>query len=327
MRLGKVCLCVALCSLTAVADPAGWDELVRQGKALQNAGRFAEAAARFAGALKEAERLPDQMGLNAATFYCLADLNIDMGRPNEAARYYEQALSILSKTASEDDPQLQTIRVDLAALYLESGQDGTAEKLIRRVMATQRRTSQTVSIPGARAIDVLAGVYIARRKLLAGEKLVRQLLAVLGMLPGEDRLLLAVANLHLAMILDAERRAAEGLPHAERAEQELEQLPEAPPFLKAQSSMALASLYVSVGRKEEAERSSLLAVELMESFYGTDHPHTGWTLLAHAAILRRLGRKQQAKALQQQGERIVTQQKGRDQLGDTVPLTALLPIR
>ena len=327
MRSGKVCVCVALCSFTAVADPAGWDEWVRQGKALQNAGRFAEAAASFAGALKEAERLPDQTSLKAATFYRLADLNIDMGRPNEAARYYEQALSILAKTVSEDDPQLQTIRIDLAALYLESGQDGTAEKLIRHIMATQRRTLQTVSIPAVRALDVLAGMYIARRKLATGEKLVRQTLAVLDMLPGEDRLLMAVANLHLAMILDAERRAAEGLPYAVRAEQEFEQLPDAPRFLMAQSSMALASLYISTGRNEEAERSSLRAVELMESFYGMDHPQTGSILLAHAAVLRRLGRKQQAKALQQQGARIVAEQKGRDRLGDIVPLTALLPTR
>ena len=89
--------------------------------------------------------------------------------------------------------------------------------------------------------------------------------------------------------------------------------------------MNLASLNVSLGHPEEAESASQQAVDLVARFYGPDHVHAGWMLLGRAAVLRRLNRKEAARAPQQQGERILAAQRQFNRLSDTVPYSTLLP--
>jgi hypothetical protein len=70
-----------------------------------------------------------------------------------------------------------------------------------------------------------------------------------------------------------------------------------------------------------------VAVQQFEAFFGPDHPETGWALLAHAAVLRRLNWKQEDRTAQEMGHRIVEENRKQNHLGDTVPLETLLPVR
>jgi tetratricopeptide (TPR) repeat protein len=129
------------------------------------------------------------------------------------------------------------------------------------------------------------------------------------------------------MILDSMKRPAEALPYAERVGELLKQLPDPHPYLEAEAAMNLASLYVSIGRRNEAEPQARQALELVERVYGPDHPYTAWLWLSRAAVLRRLDRKSEAAAAQKQGQRILADRGQRDRLGDTVPFNALVPVR
>jgi hypothetical protein len=94
--------------------------------------------------------------------------------------------------------------------------------------------------------------------------------------------------------------------------------------MEAAADMSLASIHVGVGRPNEAKVESERASKVVESFYGPNHPQTAWMLLANAAVLRRLNRKEEARAIQKQGERILNESE-KSRLGETVPIEALLP--
>jgi tetratricopeptide (TPR) repeat protein len=324
--LRNLCL-FALASFAAQAQRAAWTEAMSEGRSLQNQGRFREAADLFQNALQEAERPPRSPARQAAALYQLATVNADLGSVEKAARHAQRAASILTKNVGADDPLLQTVRTELAELYINSRQYSTAESLLKQIVATQSRASQTASLPGARALDALACVYGMQKKRAAAEKLERQALSFLETLQGSGELSLAIVSLHLAMILDSMKRPAEALPYAERAAELLKQLPDPHPYLEAEVAMALASLYVSIGRRNEAEPKARQAVELVERVYGPDHPYTAWIWLSRAAVLRRLDRKYEAAAAQKQGQRILADRGQSDRLGDTVPFNALVPVR
>src|ERR1700680_4902033 len=151
------------------------------------------------------------------------------GGVEAAARPSARAASILTKTAGADDPLLQVVRSELAELLINSRQLSMAEGLLKQIVAAQARASQTASLPGARALDDLACVYASQKKRAAAEKLERQALSFLETLQDSGKLSLAIVSLHLAMVLDSTKRAAEALPYAERAAEVLKRLPESHP--------------------------------------------------------------------------------------------------
>jgi len=215
---GRVCLFVLLWALAASAEPAPeLAEKIRQGRSLQSQGRFAEAESRFESVLQETERLPGQADLQATALSHLASVEIDLGRLEEASRLCERAISILIKSAGEADGRVQTLRTELAGLYVESGQSTTAEKLLRRIIAFQVSQAQTATPQAAFALDVLACLYARRKNLAVAEAAERQSLSVLEALPNPDLTSVALGNLHLSIFLNSRKRAAEALPYAERA--------------------------------------------------------------------------------------------------------------
>jgi tetratricopeptide (TPR) repeat protein len=316
---------VLLLALAARAEqqPAEWADIIRQGQTLQSQGRFAEAESRYQAALRQAEQLPGRVDLQTIALADLASAEIDLGQLEEAAQVCERAISLLIKSAGEADARVQTLRGELAALYLESGQTGTAEKLLRKVVATQASGTPVASTGGAFVLDVLACLYAREKKLAAAEAAERQSLSMLEALPRPDEAALAVGNVHLSIFLNSRKQATDALPYAERGMALLERLPERQPVMEAGARVSLASIYAALGRRDEAERESAQAVEITERFYGSSHLQTAWMLMAHAAVLRRLERKDAAREFQAQGERIL-KATGKNRLGQTVPLAALL---
>jgi hypothetical protein len=278
-------------------------------------------------ALHEAESAPEDADQQVTALSNLASVAIDMSRMEEAAQLCQRAIAIVVKMAGEADPRVQALRAELAGLYLNRGEVSTAESLLRETIARAAKAPKTGSLETAFALDVLACLYAKQKKMALAEKTERQALAIWESRPDSETLSLATANLHLSFFLNFRKKAAEALPHLEHAIAVLRALPEPQPALEAAASMSLAYIYASLGLRSEAVQESARGVRLAENFYGQAHPQTGSMLLAHAALLRRLNRKQEARVAQKQGERIVAEDRGQNRLGDTVPLEALLPHR
>ena len=323
MYSGKVCLCVLVWAHAASAQqPGSWASAIRQGQALQKEGRFADAEARFQYALREAHQLAGREDLEVIALSDLASVAIDLGQLENAASRCQRAIALLMRSAGQTDPRVKTLRAELAALYLESGQTGTAEKLLRDV--TPPSTTQDASAEAAFALDVLACLYSRENKLRRAEQAERQSLSMLESLSLPDNTSRAIGYLHLAAFLNFAKRPAEALPYAERGLALLQKLPVLQPVMQGSAEASLASIHAALGREQEAELESVRALQITESFYGPNHPQVAWMLMARAAVLQRLDRKPEAKELRARADRIL-QANGTARLGETVPLRALLP--
>ena len=323
MHSRKVCLCVLVLVQAASAEqPTAWISSVRQGRALQSQGRFAEAETRFQSALRQAEQMPGREDLEVIVLSDLASVALDLGHLENGVRYCERAIALLIRSAGESDPRVQTLRAELAAFYLESGQTGTAEKLLRGIASPS--ATGNASKEAAFALDVLACLYAREDKPARAEEAERASLSMLEQRSPRDNSSLAVGYVHLAIFLNSRKRPAEALPYAERGLALLQTLPDPQPVMQGSAEASLAAIHAALGREEEAERESVRSLQITESFYGPNHPQLAWMVLARAAILRRQGRKAEAKELQARGDRIL-QAIGTSRLSETVPLQALLP--
>lgn len=327
MRAGKVCLIHGVLTTVMLAQPLGWQETMRAGRLQQSQGHWPAAQAIFQKAFTDAAGQPDAARWQARALSDLSSLRADQGNAADAARLCEQAANLLARTAGEDDGLLQDLHMDLAELYLSAGEADTGEHLFRQVLNTQAKASQTQTRQHARALIGLAEAAAWRGKLGPAENSLRQALSILENYPNSGARLAAIGNLHLAAIQNSKGRDAEGLPFVTQAERFLRLDPFASPALLSETAMLRASLCIRAGCRNESEADSARAVEIDENYYGREHALTAWSLLARAAVLRRLGRTRESQAPQQEGARILAGLKRREPLHDTVPLNALVPVR
>jgi tetratricopeptide (TPR) repeat protein len=80
--------------------------------------------------------------------------------------------------------------------------------------------------------------------------------------------------------------------------------PQSNPTSVAISVLHLAELYRVQGRYEEAEPFYQRALALLEKVRGREHPELLGTLTGYAALLRKTGRKAEAKQLDDRAEAI-----------------------
>ena len=300
---------------------------MRQGQFLQDQGQFREAESKFQSALKLTERSANSPTQQAAALSHLATVNADLGRMDNAAGFFDRAASILLKARGETDPALQTVRLELAGLYMRFGQLSRAAGLLNRVVEAQSKGPQISSFQMAQAWDALACLDSLKKKFPAAEKAARRAILVLEDVKGPGEMQLAVVSMHLANILDSEGRTAEALAHAERAAEILERTAGMHPVIEGEALMSLALLSASSGQTDRAETMSRQAVALMERVYGPDHAYTGWTLLLRTEVLRRLKRKPEAKVAEKRARQILAGSGEVARLGGTVPVGALFPFQ
>jgi tetratricopeptide (TPR) repeat protein len=323
MRYGKFYVFFSVLVAVHAQPAASWTEYLREGDSLNSLGRMLEARGHYERALHEASLVPGHEELQAIILSKLAGVEIDLGRLENAAPLCQRAISILVEVSGEADLRVQTLRIELAGLYLQSGQNTTAEKLLRSIFKLQAGQHQIAGPEVAFALDVLACLHASKRKWRSAEAAERRALSLLEGVPAPHEAAIAIASLHLSIVLNWQKRPAEALPYAVHAKELLRGLSMPQPAMEASASASLASIYVGTRRWPDAQIESERAIQTVLSLYGPDHPKTAWILLAHAATLRRMGRKQEARVFQRRGERIL-RENDKDYLGETVPIEALL---
>lgn len=329
MYPGKVCLSfIVLSALLRAALPADIDEDIRQGRLLQSQGRFAEAERSLRAAVRHAEASPGATDAQLAALSNLASVELDLAHPDEAARLYDRGLRIIAAQAGEDDPRVQEQRIRIAELFLDAGQLAEAEKMLRPAIEHLKSPaggSQAGNAERAAALDVLACLYMHQKKPGPAEGAERDALAIFESSASPDRSNFGIALLHMASILDASKRSAEALPFAERARAIFKTLPLAQPAMEASVEITLASIYGRLRRAGDAESSADEGLRIIERFYGPDHQRTAVILLGRAAVLRAIGRKQEARQSQRRAEAILATGGGHTNSIGIVPVEALLP--
>src|SRR4051812_84777 len=133
MYQGKVCLLATLLSVPLIAvSPADISADIRRGQLLQSHGQFNDAENLFRFAARQAETVSIDLELSALSN--LASVEIDLAKPDEAAKAYEYGLRLITRNGGDGDPRAQRQRILLAELYLDAGQTAEAEKLVRAAL-------------------------------------------------------------------------------------------------------------------------------------------------------------------------------------------------
>jgi hypothetical protein len=86
---------------------------------------------------------------------------------------------------------------------------------------------------------------------------------------------------------------------------------------------SLGRLYALTNQFPEAEFYGKQAVEKAEAIYGPSNPRFGYHLANYARILRRMGRKAEAKEAQRRSEAILARSKQDNPVRNTVNVNAL----
>lgn len=321
---------IVIAVIPALAQPSQWTEAIEQGKALQNQHRFSEAEIQFRAAVQAAERLrdfaPEYAKRQAVALYYLASVEEDLGKMDSAAEFCNRAIAILSRVAGESDPDLQSIRIELADIYLQANQLSTAEKLLRQTLSAQSQAGQTRSLTAGLAWDALGALYAHQKKLDASEDAARRAVGILDELKLPDAKAVATAHMDYAIILSRRGHHAEALAETERTAEMARSSQGIPPLLESTILANLAFLYAEDQRTEAADEASQEAIDLVARIYGPDHFSCGWLWLARGEVLRKLHRQPEAKEAERRGHKIL----GASNLpgiANTVPFSTLLPAR
>jgi len=313
VRIGLLALACAASGI-AFAQGAEAERQLAEGRNLRAAGRYAEAENLFATLLKESEQLGPNSAFVSTVLDNLAEVEQDLGNFLAAERLLTRSLAILK------DP---TVEGHLGEVYLEERRGREAETLFRHVLATRQDAGHSDPADIAVAMGDLAMAYKYEGKFGQAEALLRQALVILEERFGPDHPMLSSALGPLGVTLAREGKYREALSVTERTWQILRQDPRVagPDLINTMSTLGM--LYSLTGQFREAESYGKEAVAKAEAIYGPDHYRFGCHLANYAKILKRIGRKAEAKAVEQRSAAILARSEQANPVRHMVNVNAL----
>lgn len=308
---------------SADAQTADFAERLLKGQQLRAHDRFAEALTVYQDLLRDVRKeMPDHR-FEALVLDNLALDEADSGDYAAAETAFNHGLAAVHAQPA-DDPILIALKTHLAELYIAEIRAEDAEPLLRQSVAALRGSTSPDHKPLAVANEDLAVVCIMRRKLDEPEALLRESQALIENQFGPNDSKLTSGLMTYAGLLTAQRRYGEAVAPAEHAWQILStctiHIPK--PYLASALSV-LSAVYYHVGRAVEAESYALKSVNMAQASLGPQHPRLGFYLANYAVILKTLGRKNEAKAMQKKADEILDQNPSSATRGYTVNVASL----
>jgi tetratricopeptide (TPR) repeat protein len=301
---------------------ADWEKRLAEGRTRRALGRYIEAEQVFKTLLREVEGGGHDIFV-ASVLDNLALTEQDLGNFMAAESLLTRSLSILKKTGGAAEARVADVEGQLGEVYLEEGRPREAEPLFRRALEIRQNAPQ----PDAAGLSVsmadLAMVYKSEGKFHQAEALLLKALALLEERFGPDDPMVASALGPLGATLIREGRKKEALAVTERTWEILHKDPRVaePDLINTMNTLGM--LYSLAGRFQEAEFFGREAVVKAETVYGPEHPRLGWHLANYAQILKRMGRKGEARAVEQRSAAILADSRHANPVRDTVNVNAL----
>lgn len=181
----------------------------------------------------------------------------------------------------------------VATMYDALGRFAEAEAAYRRALKEAAGSTGKTGPEYALVLGNLGSWYVETGQRAAGEKLLRESLAIYAAADPPDELHIAVAQNGLAEVLCSSRKYKEADPLLTRALAVLEKNP------RAWSETALAKNNLAVvrfleGNHEEARRLFMEAVAMIEQRWGPEHPMLARILNNLASVENRAGHREEA---------------------------------
>jgi tetratricopeptide (TPR) repeat protein len=240
-----------------------------------------------------------------------------LGDGKAAARYYREAVLML-KDSNRPDSGVWGPLINLGALRVGEGRLTEAETLYVQASEAISRALGSQAAESIVVLNGLADINIRRHRYTEAERYVIDSLERLEALGGSGQHR-AMALFHLATIREHRGRLgdAEALLRRAIAAWEGSVGRSHPTYAAAITKLAIL---ISVTKPVEAEALFRAALICRERQLGRDHAETGSIVAAYAGLLRKTGRKQEARLLQRRLEGRARSQEGNSY---TVNISAL----
>lgn len=275
---------------------AGEDEFGRRLNAseqLHKQGAYAEAERQLLALLAETEAPRPGDLRKLAVLNNLGSVYHSMSRYSQAEQCYRRAIE-LEKAAGADAREfhLQST-VNLACLYIETGQSQKVRRLGLQALAESRPKAERNNATFARLMATLGGLEFSQGKLADAERHQLEALRIWEELEphGKDRLEL-LSNLGI-LYLETGRHAEARQSYERVLALSAKALPAGDPE-NIRILMNAGTVHAIVDGPAAAEPFYRRALDLAQEKLGEEHPVVGSILTSYAVLLEGTGRKSQA---------------------------------
>jgi tetratricopeptide (TPR) repeat protein len=319
----KYLICISLLTLCRAETsdaPKVWSDWVLEGKALATAGKYSDAAQAFHRALALADDSKASSRTLVGIHDALASVFAEAGRYAEAEHEYRRALDILEKSRGRQSLDYALLITGLAVLPTQWGNRESFIATLREAIVANSRTGAVRELALVRAC--LAQIFMDERSFANAELVLLEARADFPRLRSEDPKLLAELMNALGVLRFNQARYQESIElYQESLRLFKDVVGNERSALIALSN--LASSYLKLGRLDEAEPIFQRAIALCTKTLGGDHPTCGTVLENYAVVLRKLGRKREAKTLAARAQQIARASRRHNGMDSTVSVMAL----
>jgi tetratricopeptide (TPR) repeat protein len=321
MRMALCILLLAIRTGQASEPSKGWSDWLSEGKALRGSGNYLAAAHAFREALAIAGHSDIDDRQLVALHDALAGAYAEAGQFAESEAEYRRALALVEKGEGQGSLHYAILLGDIAILPTQTGNREEVIAVLRQAIAVNARIGLAEDIWVAR--KRLAEILRREKRYQEAEPLLVDALADLAKQKAADPALMAAALNNLAVLRFDQERYAESVDLQQQSIRVWETaVGEEHPSLVLPLNN-LATSYVKMEHFEEAERTFHRAIDVCSKTLGEDHLDYAVLLRNYTVVLRKLGRKREAKKFEAQARQIERATDRSNGVGSTINVTAL----
>ncbi len=275
-------------ALRAESSPESvWRTEILESAQLRQKGDYTRAESRLEHLIAQLRRLKPQSHAMAAALNGLAIVHADQGDYAIAEQMLRRAQRIWEQNG--DQRSANQCVSNLVSVYLESGNQDEAEKLLRSRLEAPESEADPAK---AGLMHHLAALYFERHKYEQAIPLATQAIELCKKRSGPQNVALGPMLNTLALLYAKTGHTQEALDYFN---QSLAMLNDTSPLITTKVLLNIANLHVQNHAYGEADLEFARARKMVEDALGTEHPLMPIVLENHAVVLRKLGRKAEAK--------------------------------
>jgi tetratricopeptide (TPR) repeat protein len=317
----SIILMLASLSGLASGGQKGWSEWLAEGQALRSAGDYSAAAKAFRESLAMAQHSEVDDRQLVVLHDALAGTYADAGQFASAEREYRRALALVEEAEGRDSLHYAVLLASMAVLPTQGGDSEDVIRVLRKAITESAHNGSRQNLAVVRGC--LAMLLRAQKQEAEEETLLVEALTDLQRESSPDPHLVAGFLNDLAVVREDQRRYEESIDLQWQSIRILEKALGTEHPLLVVPLNNLATTYLHIKRFEDAGATYARAIALCGKTLGEAHADYGVLLENYAVVLKKLGRKGEARTVARQGEEIERAAGRRDGVGMTVSLVGL----
>ena len=321
MRIALFIILLAAGSCDADEPSKGWSDWLKEGEALRRTGSYPAAAHAFREALATALGSDVTDRQLAELHFALAGADAEMGQFLESEGEYRRALALVKRREGKVSLNYAVLLASIATLPTQTGNHEEVIALLREAIAANATIGYTENLTIIR--ECLAQILRKEKRYQEEEPLLLDALADLTKQKAADPALMGAVLSNLAVLRFDQERYEESINLQEKSIRvwEMASGKEYPSLVAALNGLAAA--YVRVGRFDDADVTYQRAIDICRNTVSADPIEYAVLLKNYALVLRKLGRKREAKRLETQGQLIERATVRHNGIGSTIDVTTL----